>query len=203
MDKLSPDARAIYDLLQADTKEAYEQRFLDHKKEILDAVKTMVDDTRKQIKDLDAALGSVNDSMTSDLSAMKELIGDDLEGVKTALSGEIAKVAAVVDRVVRSSPSADAGGAPAPHTRPPGDSAIGPDGHGARQQHRGPACSMSTPPPVGGTNPAQNLLSLLNSACGQQFSDASASAPRVELPSFEGSNPRLWQRRCEEYLVSA
>jgi len=31
-------------------------------------------------------------------------------------------------------------------------------------------------------------------------SDASASAPRVELPPFEGSNPKLWQRRCEEYF---
>lgn len=31
-------------------------------------------------------------------------------------------------------------------------------------------------------------------------SDGSASTPRVELPSFEGSNPKLWQRRCEEYF---
>jgi hypothetical protein len=30
--------------------------------------------------------------------------------------------------------------------------------------------------------------------------DATASAPRVELPQFEGANPKLWQHRCEEYF---
>lgn len=29
--------------------------------------------------------------------------------------------------------------------------------------------------------------------------DAFDSAPRVELPSFDGANPKLWHRRCEEY----
>ena len=63
MEDLSPEARAIYDLLNASTKEAYEERFLAHKKEILDAVRTMVDSTKTQIKDLDSAIGSVKDSM--------------------------------------------------------------------------------------------------------------------------------------------
>jgi hypothetical protein len=30
--------------------------------------------------------------------------------------------------------------------------------------------------------------------------DANASAPRIELPQFDGANPKLWQRRCEEYF---
>jgi hypothetical protein len=29
-------------------------------------------------------------------------------------------------------------------------------------------------------------------------SDASHSRPHVELPQFDGANPKLWQRHCEE-----
>ena len=59
MENLSPESRLLYDLLKADTREAYEAKFLDHKKEILDAVKVFVDDTTKQFKEIEESLGSV------------------------------------------------------------------------------------------------------------------------------------------------
>lgn len=31
--------------------------------------------------------------------------------------------------------------------------------------------------------------------------DRNSSGPRVELPRFDGTNPRLWQGRCEDYFV--
>lgn len=33
-----------------------------------------------------------------------------------------------------------------------------------------------------------------------RHTDASNSAPRVELPRFDGSMPQLWQSRCEDYF---
>jgi hypothetical protein len=44
MESLSPEARALYDLLKGDTCEEYEQRFLQYK-ESLDAIKVFVDET--------------------------------------------------------------------------------------------------------------------------------------------------------------
>jgi hypothetical protein len=37
-------------------------------------------------------------------------------------------------------------------------------------------------------------------ACRVAEYDALNSAPRVELPHFNGTNSMLWQRRCEEYF---
>ena len=50
MDQLAPESRAIYDLLRAKTAKEHDARFLDYKKETLDAVHKFVTDTPKQIK---------------------------------------------------------------------------------------------------------------------------------------------------------
>jgi hypothetical protein len=47
MESLSPESRALYEMLKADTKEEYEARFLAHKKEILDTLKVSLFDTSK------------------------------------------------------------------------------------------------------------------------------------------------------------
>lgn len=56
MDNLSPESKALYELLKSDTKEEYESRFLQYKKEMLDAVKLFVDDTTSQIKDMEVTV---------------------------------------------------------------------------------------------------------------------------------------------------
>lgn len=45
----------------------------------------------------------------------------------------------------------------------------------------------------------RHLTSPLNSP-GSDAHDGFGSGPRVELPRFDGSNPRLWQARCEDYF---
>jgi hypothetical protein len=52
MESLSPESRALYEILMAETTEAYESRFLAHKKEILDVVRVSIADNGKKIKAL-------------------------------------------------------------------------------------------------------------------------------------------------------
>jgi hypothetical protein len=56
MDALSPESKALYELLCVESKEEYESRFLDYKKDLLDAVKVFVDDTTGQLSDINATI---------------------------------------------------------------------------------------------------------------------------------------------------
>jgi hypothetical protein len=56
MDSLSLESRALYELLHMETKEEYEARFIDYKKELLGAIKIFVDDTTGQLADLNATV---------------------------------------------------------------------------------------------------------------------------------------------------
>ena len=67
MDQLAPESRAIYDLLRAETAKEHDARFLDYKKETLDAVHKFVTDTGKQIKTVSAAVDSVRAAVTTDM----------------------------------------------------------------------------------------------------------------------------------------
>jgi hypothetical protein len=40
----------------------------------------------------------------------------------------------------------------------------------------------------------------LQNVCPQPVTDASALAPRIELPAFDGANPKLWKWHCDEYF---
>lgn len=133
-----------------------------------------------------------------DLAEIKTSIGSELESTRTQFSAEIAHLTALVDRALNSGPSASADGTPEVN-RPPGSGAGGQFGHGVMNQHRGTVCAFGAPPLVGGTNSGRSFSSL-HMGGKLTVSDASSSTPRVELPHFDGNNPKLWQRRCEEYF---
>jgi hypothetical protein len=97
MESLTPEARALYDLLKADTREEYELRFLQYKKVLLDAIKVFVDDTMSQLQAVAATVEEVRTTVTTDLSATKESLGAELVSVQASLSAEIADLAATVD----------------------------------------------------------------------------------------------------------
>lgn len=181
MEDWSPESRALYEIL---TREAYETRFLDHKKEVLDAVRIYVDDTSKQLRNVNDSINSVHATMGEELEAVKAAIGVDLESVKGKLSAEISQLASSLDRAIRLIPTSTSGG--------PSDRAAGPVGHRDEHTTRGLACVNHQPPPAAGTNYTQNFSSLLNLGNSSSVTDPSASAPRVELPQFEGVNSRLW-----------
>ena len=47
MEELSPESKVLYDMITAETAELYESKFVEYKKEILDAVRKFVDGTNK------------------------------------------------------------------------------------------------------------------------------------------------------------
>jgi len=69
MDSLSPESQALYELLMIDTKEEYEKRFLDYKKEVLDVMKPFVADIGNQFKEVRASVETIRASVSSDLAA--------------------------------------------------------------------------------------------------------------------------------------
>lgn len=59
------------------------------------------------------------------------------------------------------------------------------------------ALHLSTP--VGGTNSDRNFFPMRSHTYHHLHnSDTIGSASRADLPQFDGSNLKLWQRRCEE-----
>lgn len=191
MDNLSAESKSLYEILKAESKEEYEARFLAHKKEILDAMRDYVTDTTKQIQEINTAVDSVRVGMGKELTEAREALGTELEAVKAQISADIAHLATAVDRVARPSPDTAAGGS----------GGNGPDGHGSDSSTPGKGCATHTSPPGGGMDPDSKTSSqFFPSRSRSPDADASASAPRVELPHFEGTNPKLWQRRSEEYF---
>jgi hypothetical protein len=106
MDALSPESRALYELPCMESKEEYESRFLECKKELLDAVKVFVDDTTGQISDINATVDETRFQMSADLQAAKASISVELESSKTTLSSEIVGLAKTLDQALCSNPSA-------------------------------------------------------------------------------------------------
>ncbi|KAK1696848.1 hypothetical protein QYE76_013545 [Lolium multiflorum] len=79
MEGLSPESRALYEILKADTQEEYEERFLAHKKEILDVMRGFVVDTTKQIRAVSTSVESVRVAMGDELTEARNSIGTELE----------------------------------------------------------------------------------------------------------------------------
>jgi hypothetical protein len=158
MEKLSPEARAMYELLKIDSAEEYERRFLDHRKEIMDAVRIHVDDTTARITaniaDVKVSMGddiaSVKASVGADLASVKTSLGGELNSVKSSLSTEIAHLAASVDRVLRANPYLAAATPAGPSEVAPGGTTVGLPRHQSFQDHRGIAPVGDTLSPVGG-----------------------------------------------------
>ena len=117
MEQLTPESRAIYDLLRIETAEEHDARFLDYKKETLDAVHKFVTDTGKQIKTVSAAVDSVRSAVTTDMEEFRSSIGADLASVKASLSAEISSLAGMIARIPRPDPDALADHASASHNK--------------------------------------------------------------------------------------
>ena len=98
MEQLSPESRALYDLLKADTDKIYERKFIDYKKEILNSVRVFVKDTTETI---DTNLEAIQMRMGMDLEEIKESLGGDIVAVQSTLSSEISKLASTVDRATQ------------------------------------------------------------------------------------------------------
>lgn len=190
----------MYELLKTESTAVYEERFLAHKKEVLDAMRLYVADTNRQFRKMGENIISVQTAVGAEISAVKSSICADFESAKAQITSDIASLSATVDRAVKRAQT-NTGKASASTTHQASQNDVGPDGHRFVQFTRGSASASASPFPYTGMNSNRN--STLNSSpSGSNPSSAttSGSAPRVELPQFDGSNPKLWQRRCEEYF---
>lgn len=165
---------------------------------VLQAV--FVANTTNKLKAVMAAVESLRESVASDLEAIQAQIGGDLDSVRRSLIAEIADLAAAVGRISRPDPSAMAPRPLAQQSRDPGGGTVGPDGRRWEHDIRGKVCDFHTPPLAGGTQFGQNLIVSLGIGSSSSHHTDSAPGLRAELPQFDGSNPKLWQRRCEEYF---
>ena len=104
MENLSPDSKAIYDILKSATAEEYEQGFLKYKKDTLDAVHKFVADTDKQLKTMSTVVDSIRSTVTGDLETMKTSIEKDIDTVKVALSSDISALTEEIRRLPRLDP---------------------------------------------------------------------------------------------------
>lgn len=87
--------------------------------------------------------------------------------------------------------------APQPH-QVSFDDEIGPSGHNGNQPRRGQAHRPSgvyVPPPARGAAHSHPHSGI------ESPRDDRRSIPRVDFPRFDGTCPKLWQQRCEDYFL--
>jgi hypothetical protein len=161
-----------------------------------------VDDTTAQLQAVAATVEDVRTTVTTDLSATKESLGAELVSIQASLSAEIANLAAMVDRSLRSPSVAVAGGSTSATASGADGGTAGPDGRHWEQHHRGNACAQHMSSPVGGNSSDRHKFSSPHSDSPvMSNTDSDSNGPCVDLPQFDGANPKLWQHRSEEYFT--
>lgn len=190
MAELSPEARSVYDLVTGEL-----DGFLDKKLDNLASVLT---------KSINAKVDAVTADFTSKLDDLRDELqfgpADTEKGAPAFESAPLASTATPTQRVPAAPPPAATASSAAPAAAAGVDT--GPDGLGAERLHRGQGFNKYIPPP------ARGMRLDHNSGIPHQFgtnrpdpADVYGSGPRIELPRFDGSNPRLWQDRCEDYFA--
>lgn len=71
MEELSPESRALYEILKAESEGEYEWRFVEYKKEMMDVIRPFVADTTKQIKAVNSSVALIQTTVSTDLEAVK------------------------------------------------------------------------------------------------------------------------------------
>jgi len=88
---------------------------------------------------------------------------------------------------------------------PSTEAASGPDGHRDAHDHRGTGRGVVTtfvPSPVTGAKQIAPISFSLIDAPESPSSNQSWSAllPQLSFPSFDGSNPKIWKKKCENFF---
>ena len=175
MESLTEEGRQLYELLKVSAKEAAEERVNNYRSTATQAMSQLIKDNDKRFSDLNS---KVDDAMTEIRGALGKL--------GTAGSASPSPTAATAAR--------------ATVTRESLEAAEGQLGH--RVDTHGRRSGLYIPPPARGTR--DNLSSASLDKSGEEnfveCTDHFTPGPRVELPRFDGVQPRLWQSRCEEYF---
>lgn len=192
MEKIPPETRALYEFLRADFDAALAKSSAERDAAL---AKSSAERNAEMVTAL-AKLDSKLDQLHGRIDDVKLAIGVDLD----ELRGEIG-----ADRGAASSPTAPPSPrAPPIATRaaPTSSGSSGSDGFRSDAEQRNSGLKY-VPPPARGTT-ADPLASRQIVPASDGFRpyqpDVASFGPRIELPRFDGSNPRLWQSRCEDYF---
>lgn len=134
------------------------------------------------------------------LQSMRSLVGGvttRLDDLKTSIGVELDELRSGLERVDRND-SANKGDSPNAMLD---GGAPGPDGRRLASEPRGKDHNLYVPPPVRGMRSGQSSASASFAVeSRREFTDHYCLGPRIEIPRFDGSNPRLWQTRSRIIL---
>lgn len=172
LENLTPEEKVVYELLRSELSAIMDQKLKDQQDSMLKAVTSLVANATTKI-----------DSAATRLEAMRTEFGADIGELRLYLY----RLTTTADVALkgRGTSSSEEPAAPAKPEESPAPTKspelyIPPHAKGTRASFP----STSRTPPDSPTHV-----------------DASNSAPRVELPRFDDSNPQLWQSRCEDYFL--
>jgi hypothetical protein len=191
MENLSEEGRAIYTTITTAAMEQHERHKLDVEALIVQSVNSAVDAAMARM--IDVTVRSYVNKATSDMRAYAD-------GVETTLQQGLNSLRAQLGLAAHSDE-------PDPLTRTTtGDAETGPDGHRVnsttRRQGVG-AHGLYIPPPARGNRQHHSLATTPRSF---DIDDDTADGlsrtrmPRMDVPRFDGENPKLWQLQCEDYF---
>jgi hypothetical protein len=182
MEDWSPEAKALYSILKAETKEEYEARFLDYKKESLDVVRIFVEDTKAKLLLVNESIDVAKVATGAKIAEICTSLGAELATMEGKLSAEITQLSTTVDRALRLSLSTEVDGSPASQNWHPGGSTVGPSGHREDHLNRGLACVSYTPPPGRRMQPDTSTAMILNPLHNSSVPDSNFWALVLNYP---------------------
>jgi hypothetical protein len=100
MENLSPESRALYEMLHAESREEYETCFVTYKKEMADTLKVFIDESAGQIKKFLLSVDMAQQALREDIVSIHANLSHELDTVKCSLSADIATLFAVVDHAL-------------------------------------------------------------------------------------------------------
>jgi hypothetical protein len=183
MDHLSEEQRAVYETLSAEAAAAQKAAKLEILALISESVETAVA----------RSMDSVRSSFSKSVSDMRVYA----DGVESTLTQSMEDLRAQMGLAANDSEQRD--------VLPEGDAETGP--HGRRgssipRRSGAGAAGPYVPPPARGNRPIRNSVRAPRSfdIDDEHDSPHRYRTPRVDMPKFDGENPKLWQIRCEDYF---
>jgi hypothetical protein len=136
MEDLSPKSLVLYNILKAETTEAFEERFMAHK-EILASIRASIADIDHRIESVHDSVDALHTTVEEEIVSIKTALRSNIATVQGSLSTEISQLAIFVDRAIRFVSTAEAGGVIGPQIWPTRDGVTGPSGHNGAPNCRG------------------------------------------------------------------
>lgn len=153
--------------------------------------------------DLDKKFKAQGESLLKSMNKMLEANNstlDNLMSIRDEIALDLEQVRADVNKLESTDPGLKLDGSSMSHNDDQARGSAAGDGLGFEGDHRGKVHNIYVPPSARGArdpNPSPKFF------LPREFSvsDAAESSPfsmHMEMPRFDGTNPRMWQNRCED-----